>query len=92
MTALAARFSVTGRVQGVAFRAYTRQKALQLGLTGYARNLHDGSVEVLALGLPQALAELERWLHQGSPAARVDGVRRSAALMDAAPEDGFLVE
>lgn len=50
MTALAARFSVTGRVQGVAFRAYTRQKALQLGLTGYARNLPDGSVEVLAIG------------------------------------------
>ena len=65
-----------GRVQGVFFRASTRSEALRLGLTGYAKNLPDGSVEVLACGADPALDELERWLHAGPPAARVDAVTR----------------
>ena len=71
-----ARFIVTGRVQGVFFRASTRDFALQLGVTGYAKNRDDGSVEVLASGSTEALAALFAWLHHGPPAARVVHVQR----------------
>jgi len=71
-------FRVSGRVQGVFYRASTREQALPLGLTGYARNLPDGDVEVLACGEPGAIDALEQWLRKGPPAARVDGVTRSA--------------
>jgi len=71
-----ARFIVSGRVQGVFFRASTRTEALRLGLNGYARNVADGSVEVLASGDAAALDELQRWLHIGPPAARVASVQR----------------
>lgn len=74
-----ARFRVTGRVQGVFFRASTRQQAERLGLTGHALNCPDGSVDVLACGPDDALDALEDWLHQGSPAARVEAVERSPA-------------
>ncbi|MBK6727983.1 MAG: acylphosphatase [Xanthomonadales bacterium] len=72
----AARFIVRGRVQGVYYRASTRDHAIALGLVGSARNLDDGSVEVTAVGTGNALAELERWLWQGPPAASVAEVRR----------------
>ncbi|RDS82370.1 acylphosphatase [Dyella psychrodurans] len=72
-----ARFFVSGRVQGVFFRASTRQQALRLGLRGYARNLSDGRVEVVACGNAEAVSELEQWLWQGPPAAQVDEVVRS---------------
>lgn len=72
------RFVVIGRVQGVFFRASTRTRALQLGISGYAKNLADGSVEVVASGSQEALDELDGWLHHGPPAARVDRVRREA--------------
>jgi acylphosphatase len=72
-----ARFLVSGKVQGVFFRASTRHEALRLGLNGYARNLADGRVEVVACGRSEALQELEQWLRQGPPAARVDEVLRS---------------
>lgn len=70
------RFLVCGRVQGVCFRAATREQALRLGLAGHARNLPDGRVEVLAAGADAALEELERWLQHGPPAARVASVLR----------------
>lgn len=73
-----ARFRVTGRVQGVFFRASTREQALALGLVGHAMNLPDGSVEVVASGGADALDELEQWLHHGPPAARVASVTREA--------------
>ena len=72
----AARFLVSGRVQGVWFRASTRNEALGLGLRGLARNLDDGRVEVLAFGPAQALDALEAWLAIGPPQARVDKVLR----------------
>jgi Acylphosphatases len=72
----AARFLVSGRVQGVFFRASTREQALRLGLDGSAVNLPDGRVEVVAAGPAQALAQLEAWLHQGPPAAKVEAVER----------------
>ena len=68
------RFLIEGRVQGVFFRASTAREATSLGITGHAINLPDGNVEVLACGIPQAMASLERWLQQGPPAARVDHV------------------
>ncbi|WHZ20538.1 MAG: Acylphosphate phosphohydrolase [Rhodanobacteraceae bacterium] len=71
-----ARFIVTGKVQGVSFRASARERALRLGLCGHARNLADGRVEVVASGDPESLAELDAWLHHGPPAARVDEVMR----------------
>jgi acylphosphatase len=72
-----ARFIVSGKVQGVFFRASTREQALALVISGYAKNLPDGRVEVLATGTAKALDALEQWLHQGPPAARVDSVHRA---------------
>jgi len=74
-----ARFLVSGRVQGVFYRASTRNEAVRLGLAGSARNLDDGRVEVIASGADEALAALERWLWQGPPSARVDDVKREVA-------------
>ena len=68
------QFKVTGRVQGVFFRVSTRDVAVPLQITGHAVNLPDGSVEVLACGEPAALAEFERWLHDGPPMASVTRV------------------
>lgn len=73
-----ARFIIRGRVQGVFFRASTREQALKLGLSGYARNLADGSVEVLACGSGEALDTLQEWLLEGPPSARVENVSREA--------------
>ncbi|UHQ20970.1 acylphosphatase [Lysobacter sp. KIS68-7] len=80
----AARFFVGGHVQGVFFRASTREQALHLGLRGYARNLHDGRVEVLAVGDVQAVERLGEWLKEGPPRARVEHLERIAADDDEA--------
>ena len=71
---IARRCFVSGRVQGVFYRASTRQRATELGLSGYARNLPDGRVEVLAVGEPRAVQALLDWLWQGPPAAEVKQV------------------
>ena len=70
------RFTVRGRVQGVFFRASTCEQALKHGLAGYAKNLDDGSVEVVASGSNESLDELHKWLSQGPPSARVESVSR----------------
>jgi len=86
----AARFVVSGKVQGVWFRASTRAEADRLGLRGHARNLADGSVEVLASGDADAIDALERWLHAGPPLARVDAVLRLPLPADiSGPDAGF---
>lgn len=72
----AARFVIGGVVQGVWYRASTREQALALGLRGHARNQADGGVEVVAAGNEAALDALERWLWQGPPAASVVSVLR----------------
>ena len=64
-------YRVEGRVQGVFFRASTRDKAIEIGLQGWVRNLSDGRVEALACGTEQQLATLEAWLHKGPPMASV---------------------
>jgi acylphosphatase len=66
------RAQVHGRVQGVAFRASTRRAASALGVSGYARNCADGSVEVLAEGPPEAVERLLGFVRRGPPAARVE--------------------
>jgi len=70
------RCLVSGKVQGVWFRAHTKEQADGLGLVGCAKNLPDGRVEVLAYGEPSALDRLEQWLHQGSPKSQVEEVER----------------
>ncbi len=90
----AATFLVTGKVQGVWFRAHTCDEALRLGLRGYASNLADGRVEVLAVGDAGAIEQLANWLRHGPPLARVDAVeRRDAAADDEgdAVVDGFRI-
>lgn len=80
---------VRGKVQGVWFRASTRDVAVRLGLAGHARNLPDGRVEVLVNGDAGAIDQVQAWLHEGPPMARVDGVER----IDAEGNDaiGFVV-
>ncbi|UPG84849.1 acylphosphatase [Luteibacter aegosomatis] len=87
----AARFIVRGKVQGVFFRASTREMAVALGITGHARNLIDGSVEVLAYGEAKALDELDAWLHDGPPSATVEELFREEIGAHDAPSD-FLVK
>lgn len=70
----AVRYLVSGKVQGVFYRASTVEQARSLGLSGWARNLPDGRVEVVAAGDEPRLAQLAEWLWQGPPAAAVDGV------------------
>ena len=87
----AARFLVSGKVQGVWFRASTREQARPLGLRGVARNLDDGRVEVLAAGEAGALDVLEAWLRRGPTQARVDKLER----LDVDPGmagSGFMIE
>lgn len=81
---------ISGKVQGVAFRAATADKAKELGVEGWARNLADGRVEVLASGEADALAEFQDWLWMGPPAARVDGVDAHPIDPDEVPT-GFQV-
>jgi acylphosphatase len=68
------RSFVSGRVQGVFYRATCVRKAESLGLSGFARNLTDGRVEVLACGEEAAVNEFIAWLWVGSPASKVSDV------------------
>lgn len=68
------RVIVTGRVQGVAFRAYARATAREAGVTGWVRNLPDGRVEALVEGDRERVDSMLAWLHKGPPAGRVDKV------------------
>jgi acylphosphatase len=76
-------------VQGVFFRASTRERALALGLTGHAINLDDGCVEVLACGDETAIEALRQWLHQGPPAAKVQAVESEPLPAADEPPTGF---
>lgn len=67
-------FVVSGRVQGVFYRASTHEAASALGLTGWVRNRDDGKVELLACGETEALLSLEKWLWHGPAHALVDEV------------------
>ncbi len=71
---LCLRCRVRGLVQGVFYRGSTRNRARELGLSGFARNLDDGSVEVLACGGRAAVDELRDWLWEGPRGAKVQSV------------------
>ena len=78
---------VKGRVQGVAFRYYTQLQAKESGITGFVRNLPDGSVETAAYGPIERLRSFHIWLHTGSPAALVETVECRTVTPDTAPMD-----
>lgn len=83
------RARVTGRVQGVGYRAWARDRGAALGLSGWARNEADGSVTVVAHGPERAVRELIRALGDGPTFARVAGVETSAEAD--VPEPGFAI-
>lgn len=85
------RIRVSGRVQGVGFRWFTRKAARELGLTGKVRNLPDGRVEVEAAGDPQTLDAFRERLREGPPGSRVTDLDEQE--MTAAPAwDGFEID
>lgn len=65
---------VSGKVQGVYYRASTEKEASRLGLSGYARNLPDGRVEIVAEGSREGLRQLHQWCQEGPPAAKVSAI------------------
>ena len=75
---MSTRFEVFGMVQGVGFRWFVARHARSLGLTGHARNLPNGSVEVVVDGPEDAIPALERMLRSGPASAQVERVERSA--------------
>lgn len=75
----AKRYLVRGRVQGVGFRWFVEREAHLLGIAGWVRNNHDGSVEILAQGTRDQLSGLHGRLREGPRAARVDAVEVSEA-------------
>lgn len=74
--------AVSGRVQGVGFRVSARWAAERVGVTGWARNLADGRVEVFAQGPLSRVDEFVEWLAVGPQAARVDAVRLTPVEVD----------
>ena len=74
---------VGGRVQGVFYRATTAHRARELGVTGYAKNLPDGRVEVLAVGEASAVEALIEWLWTGSSASKVTSVEAIEVTLSA---------
>jgi acylphosphatase len=74
MEKLAYHYLISGRVQGVYYRASTVKQAKALDITGWVRNLPDGKVEVFACGNAAQLERLQEWLWQGPPAAKVEQV------------------
>ena len=81
------RARITGRVQGVGFRAFVEQAADRLGVSGWVRNRRDGSVEAVIAGDTSKVDELLTLCWQGPPAAKVDGVSVEKATVPA--EQGF---
>ncbi|MCG6895920.1 MAG: acylphosphatase [Thiocapsa sp.] len=84
------RCVVGGRVQGVFFRASAREQAMRLGLTGYARNLPDGRLEVVACGEPGGVSQLRDWLRTGPAGAEVTGV--ACEPLDYHHHGGFAID
>ena len=82
----ARRWLVRGRVQGVGYRYFAQRAATGLGLTGYARNLDDGRVEVYAAGPADRLDELAGMLHRGPRGADVRGVEEMEDAVQSAGE------
>jgi len=88
VTRAAYHVRVTGRVQGVGFRAWTQRRAEALGLSGWVRNEPDGAVTALIAGEEAPLADMLAALHKGPAFARVDRVEAAPAVPDEA-QAGF---
>jgi acylphosphatase len=86
---MARRYLISGTVQGVGYRAFAERGARQIGVTGWARNLDDGRVEVHANGTSGQLEDFEARLRQGPRWAHVRAVEVSAATVS--HEAGFLI-
>ena len=84
---LCVRCTISGKVQGVFFRASTLEQAQMLGIVGHAKNLADGRVEVLACGDELAIEALKRWLQRGPAYAEVTHV--DCAVVDIDQPRGF---
>jgi len=85
MANICKHYYVTGKVQGVWFRATAQEKARAHNLTGWVRNTYDSRVEITACGEEADLAEFETWLQKGPPGAHVNGVEENPL-----PERHFL--
>ena len=83
------RFLVMGMVQGVGFRWFVARHARALGVTGYARNLPDGRVEVVGCGDADALTRLEELLRKGPASAEVTLVERHDEVSESVPPGSF---
>ncbi len=79
-------YRLTGAVQGVGFRWWTRSQALRLGITGTVRNCEDGTVEIRARGSADAVSELRRLLCTGPPGGRVERVEEEDASVPPSEE------
>jgi acylphosphatase len=80
---------VSGKVQGVYYRANTRDTAREHGVDGWVKNLADSRVEAVFEGPEDAVEAMVEWCHEGSPAARVDDVE--VEYEDPQGEDGFRI-
>ena len=78
----ATRFLVSGRVQGVGYRLFAVRAARGLGITGFARNLDNGQVEVVGQGSEEDLRRFEALLRQGPRGGQVETIERSDAILD----------
>ena len=76
---------ISGRVQGVWFRSSTKQKAEQLGVTGWVRNTKDGRVEAIFEGEENSVKSLIEWCHHGPPLAKIEKVE----VNNQSPTNGF---
>ncbi len=88
---LAFHVRITGKVQGVSYRAWTRDKALQLGLTGWVRNEGDGSVSALIVGTSTSTAAMLEHFCDGPAGSHVSAVEPQTVILDREP-DGFVIE
>ncbi|GAD79435.1 acylphosphatase [Vibrio ezurae] len=79
MSSICRKFLVSGTVQMVGFRYHTAHQGLKFGLTGYAKNLNDGSVEVFACGAKEQVEQLAQWLKVGPRTASVESCIASEA-------------
>jgi acylphosphatase len=85
---VARRLLITGRVQGVGFRAFVKQKADKLALDGFVRNRKDGSVEAVVIGNPKKVETLIALCHEGPPTSRVTDVKVNEG--EVTTEKGFV--
>jgi acylphosphatase len=88
---LAKRYFVSGMVQGVGFRYFTQAAAEKLRVSGFVRNLHDGRVEVFAMGAPHQHQEFRAMLERGPRFSSISGVQEETAAPDPQYEGGFVI-